>query len=327
MKDFNIRATIFCLTISILFNISCKKSNQNKLDDKWTTIVSIDKPDSRFLDIDFKDEYTGYALSVEGVKGDQSIWVTHDGGKTWHQNSFVFKGVPLTSIAINGNTLFATGKYIYSSIDEGLSWTSIYPYLEWYGPIVFLNDDIGIASRGGNIISRSVDGGQTWAEVFSSNLMAPFVKYFFTDNNTGYTIAGATYDNTNFGVVAKTTDGGLTWNILPGQFANITDIFFLSDRTGYVFTFNSELFKTIDGGDTWKLISNHVPDNHLSSYVLSEKEAYLGGTSGIFYTSDGGITWKQEHKEQGLIVNRIAYNGKSLFAVTNNGKILTKKIN
>ncbi|WP_017257291.1 WD40/YVTN/BNR-like repeat-containing protein [Pedobacter arcticus] len=129
--------------------------------------------------------------------------------------------------------------------------------------------------------------------------------------------------------MAKTTDSGLTWKILPEQFANISDVFFLSDRIGYVFTFTfyGELFKTIDGGDTWKLVSNRVPDNHLSSYILSEKEAYLGGTSGVFHTSDGGITWKQEYEEQGLIVNRIAYNGKSLFAVTNNGKMLTKKIN
>ena len=280
------------------------------------------------MDIDFKDENTGYALSVEGFKGDQSIWITHDGGKTWKANSFVFKGEGLNNIAINGNTLFATGKYIYASTDEGLNWVNVNPPLEGegYGSINFINNKVGILT-GGHLIIRSADGGKTWTEVYSSNLIAPFVKYFFTDNNTGYTIAGATYDNTNFGVVAKTTDNGLTWRILPEQFVNITDIFFLTDKKGYVFTFNHELFKTTDGGDTWKLISNHVPDNHPSSFFFSEKEAYTGGIKGIQHTLDGGLTWKQEYKEQDSIVNKIAYNGRSLFAVTNQGHILTKKIN
>jgi len=77
----------------------------------------------------------------------------------------------------------------------------------------------------------------------------------FVDSNTGYAAGDA-------GTVVKTTDGGLTWVLLPPTpLMDLFLIFFTDSGTGYALGgiqpgLSKTIIKTVDGGMTWSVIMN-----------------------------------------------------------------------
>ncbi|WP_276360224.1 YCF48-related protein [Daejeonella sp. H1SJ63] len=323
MKEFS----ILFLTC-ILFSLSCKK-DKNAQKNMWVTVLDLKEKNFTFRDVDFLNENTGYALAlkIEGIAGNHTLWRTDDGGKTWASNNFYLKDDFITNISAVNDTLFGSSKQVYHSDDNGLSWKSISPSLTLVpkGDIVFSDTQTGTIIEC-NSLFKTTNRGETWKEVFNIPYMSCFSHLFFTSNKTAYAIGGSVHDNTNFGFIAKSEDEGQNWKLLEAKFANITDCYFLNDKTGFVFTFNEELFKTTDGGNNWKLINNKI-ELYPKSFFLSEKEGYYGGMFGIFHTTDGGLTWKKEYTtNEGDVITDITFKGKTSIVITSKGLILRKQI-
>lgn len=142
-------------------------------------------------------------------------------------------------------------------------------------------------------IAVSTDGGTTWnvpngtyKNIFLAGTCAyTWVEVTIVDNNTIY-VCGINDPLSNQPLVAKSTDGGLTFNLcsaLPGLFAGMdaTSIHFCNTTTGVV-GLNDYIVKTIDGGTTWTILNG---GNTISSTV--SPSVPLGQITGIHINNYG----------------------------------------
>ncbi len=110
---------------------------------------------------------------------------------------------------------------------------------------------------------------------------------FFVNNQTGFLCA------TNY--LAKSTDGGLTWQkALPDSLNdNFINIFFVDANNGWVTASNS-LLRTKDGGTTWQRIQKRFV---FDVQFFDANHGYItADTTALYRTSDGGVTFDSVSK-------------------------------
>ncbi|MCC6550326.1 MAG: T9SS type A sorting domain-containing protein [Ignavibacteriaceae bacterium] len=217
----------------------------------------------------------------------------------------------------------------------------------------FVNDSIGYAVSLSGYLSKSTNGGQSWAAT-NTNMNAGYYSLFFTDVNNGYL-------GSNFGRIIKTTDGGVTFtDYNTGTYADFQDIEFISDLVGYGTGLFGNTWRTTNAGGTWELefssqsqfydfysvsaksagvamvagnygnilkrnntpewgSSNYVDENSLTSmdWATSQKGYATVWGGYLLSTSDGGESWFRRDLIPGIYIARV------VFANENNGFIFT----
>jgi photosystem II stability/assembly factor-like uncharacterized protein len=150
---------------------------------------------------------------------------------------------------------------------------------------------------------QSTDGGAHWrevplpAEVAALNV---FRLWFAPNNRDGYLLPYS------YGAIAKTSDGGQTWQVLrypqipalaPCAHGARTVGLYAFDASHLLITTSCGLLvQTRDGGATWQALPVGPPDVDLSGIsFVSEKEGWVSGAHGlIMHTADGGATWTRQ---------------------------------
>lgn len=186
----------------------------------------------------FADASTGWATGSSPVTQFVWLYVTHDGGSTWHHQT-------LLPPAQGQGDLFT-------------------------GPITFFNRQDGVLltcfSAGANIytdIYVTHDGGTIW----NSTSLLPFsrcaVAYAFVgasdfiDSAHGWVLDTAWTPAATTTSLSMTSDGGAHWRKLltSTNYQDIQALDFVSDTVGWaigvVTSETSFLLKTVDGGRTW----------------------------------------------------------------------------
>jgi photosystem II stability/assembly factor-like uncharacterized protein/pimeloyl-ACP methyl ester carboxylesterase len=263
----------------------------------------LEKKGTFFRCIAFVDSLRGFVGTVgtdyfPNVTDTIPLYGTTDGGKTWAPVSYsgpYVKGLCAIDIVkeqfINhGKTdykihIYAVGRVgspanMMVSHDGGLTWASA-PFKK--GKMLFdidmFDQKNGIAcsassgdvSKSHALILRTKNGGKTWKKVYQSN--RPFEttwKASFPTANIGYvTIQSYNPDpNVKQQRVAKTTDGGKTWNeinLVEDATAREFGIGFIDENHGFVGTMNSG-YETKDGGKTWSTINLGMACNKIRIY-------------------------------------------------------------
>jgi len=178
----------------------------------------------------FLDAFTGWVTGTVTLPNLAWLYVTHDGGATWQQQSLLMpQGVPSARLLILSPTFFSAADGIL--------------------PITFSNvtTDSGIATA----IYATRDGGKTWQS--TTPIPAAFRILSFADTQHWWATDGT--------MLYSTGDGGNHWvKISPGgNFKNIIQLDFVSDKVGWAISStaldSSSLLKTVDGGRTWTTIS------------------------------------------------------------------------
>jgi len=178
---------------------------------------------------------------------------------------------------------------IIKSTDGGVNWSQIYTGEEnQISKLYFLTETTGFGLFGSTIL-RTVNGGATWTP--SSILGAPeaFTDIHFVSDSTGY-VSGS------WGAFAKTTDGGVTWQMgSTGTSIGFYTVWFTNALTGYLAGSSGSILKTTNGGTSWN--QTILPDA-IGIYNIefsSISTGYAVGYYGIvFRTSDAGATWQKE---------------------------------
>ena len=181
----------------------------------------------------FLDTMTGWVTGTVTLSNLAWLYVTHDGGSTWHQQSLLMPSqVPSAQLTVLSPTFF--------SPDDGIL------------PVIFSNvtTDSPIATA----IYRTHDGGRTWQG--TTPVIAALPLLVFADMQHGWATDGT--------ILYSTGDGGNHWLKLSpsASFKNIAQLDFISDTVGWAISSttanSSSLLKTIDGGRTWTPISSMI---------------------------------------------------------------------
>ncbi|KUG24742.1 hypothetical protein ASZ90_005446 [hydrocarbon metagenome] len=119
------------------------------------------------------------------------------------------------------------------------------------------------------------------------------------------------------GRVARTTDGGDTWEIVHEDHTYIQfySVSFFDDLNGFVVGSRGEILRTNDGGLSWtRLTQSSIPPAALridDVYFLDNLNGIAAGEGeggGVIYrTSDGGINWSLEDVGATPIFRRIGF--------------------
>lgn len=283
----------------------------------------------------FVDPNTGYAVGNQGT-----ILKTNDGGGTWYSQ---FSGTDQELIYVGSpeaNTIFvlAVNGMILKTTNGGISWGEQLPGTDFNLSSAFHKDEATIFAVGSHwdsdVILSSTNGG-SWNVQYSVLLEWSVVwltSVYFSDANTGYVAGGKAHANQTAGILLKTTDGGLTWDYLPGETTPLNSVYFTDNETGFIAGGHcnqvgcySKIQKTTDGGTTWTDQAIPLNTEMLNSVSFPDTvTGYAAGDNGtILKTTDEGATWNFQSSDATQNLNSIYFFDVNMgFIVGVNGTIL-----
>ena len=242
--------------------------------------------------IHFSDESNGWTAGYWGL-----LLHTINGGQEW---SVVNPGLQPTYYALD----LYSSKYIWAggyqgklirSGDYGSTWQDIslsYSNFD-INRITFLDSLNGYVvftkqyDNAHGLMFRTSDGGINWTAIdFINSQTKGILGMSFTDALTGYI---SIYNEG----VAKTTDGGITWQSL-GKIGDVVPAFlkFTNAQQGLAATRDNFVARTNNGGQTWEILINNLPPptNQIKSFFFPDLDhGWLAGLHGLIeeYTSVG----------------------------------------
>lgn len=286
-------------------------------------------------DISFVDLTNGWS-----ARGTDGIYRTTNCGQSWFSvtprvvtNVAHFRSIGFASPTHGWIGNLGPGSYdgavtdtnlLYETFDGGTTWSSVQAinnsgmqgFCAMHIPDTQHIYGVGRV-RGPAYFVKSVDGGSTWfvTNLTSAGVMGGLMDVYFVSTNLGFIVGMDTnsfYSPPYFGSIARTTNGGLNWQVMAR--AQVTNSYFWkmswpSTNVGYVSlqqnsSYSSFVFyKTTDGGQTW--VSNGIPLSAIGSPsafelqgvgFVSTNEGWLGGGAlsapyNFIHTTDGGLTW------------------------------------
>lgn len=282
----------------------------------WTQILH--QPGTYFRTIGFVDASTGFAGNIgteyfPGVTDTTPLYQTKDGGASWApvknlagpevkglcaidvvKTSFINAGVLDHRTIVHAAGRVGGPAFLMRSLDGGQSWKSIdmnahiaaitdVKFFDEMNGIVIGSDDANIA-RSHAVVIATRDGGQTWKRTYTSPRLHELAwKQSFPSRQVGY-VTVQNYDEDkkmSQRVVAKTVDGGNTWQevALADDFAvREFGIGFADEQTGWVGA-STTGFETHDGGKSWRRVEMGKAVNKIR--IVPDGQHYVGYGIGV----------------------------------------------
>lgn len=222
------------------------------------------------------------------------------------------------------------GSGVIRTTDGGKTWIQGEPVRSDNSAYIisFTGRDTALVSIVNNYASFTYDGGKTFFQ--PDNWTPPFIghqsssSFYLQNRNTIYSVG---YQ----GNIAKTTDGGRTWNN-SGSFNilnSLNDLIHIGTDT--LFTCGSVGFiaRTSDAGRTWKQQPVQLNNNLNKIYFINSSLGFVGGQNGaLLRTIDGGEHWEKVSSGVGfsIIAIRFFENGHG-FLVSSGGEISESRNN
>jgi photosystem II stability/assembly factor-like uncharacterized protein len=267
----------------------------------------------------FIDSNTGYTVGNQGT-----ILKTIDGGTTWNIQSSKtdLELIYVCSPEVNTVFVVAVNGMILKTSDGGTNWMVQLTGTDFTLTDVYFmgaNSLFAVGSHWDSAVILSAINGEAWNiqyAVITEWPVAWLSSIYFSDSNTGYAAGGRAHANQTEGLLLKTTDGGITWDVLPTETVPLNSAFFTGSDKGYIAGgfcnetgCSGEILKTSDGGTTW--ITQNIPPNTetLNSVCFSDgNTGFIAGDNGIiFKTIDGGTTWSFQYSNVNQHLNTIYF--------------------
>lgn len=169
------------------------------------------------------------------------------------------------------------------------------------------------------------DGGQNWVRV-KGLAGANIQKVQFISATEGYAVA-------DYGMVLKTLDGGLSWDVLTSlyksptsYFGNLYDLVFINPTTGIVGGIG-KVYKTSNGGISFSTSSTgFIASDTITALTYDGSFYYatvINGAKGKFYRSNNGIAWTLQSSIAANMLKKVKFvNNTVAYAVGYDGTLL-----
>jgi photosystem II stability/assembly factor-like uncharacterized protein len=208
----------------------------------------------------------------------------------------------------------------------------------------FLNDSTGIiCSRDGRVF-RTNDRGKTWELKYTNTIQdQPVYQMLFTDANTGYIVAGASWCNGSGcsppgGVLIKTTDGGKTWQHHFRIGGQVEFVSLARSKNGALYILENgfsgpgkpvgRILRSINGGDTFAEV--HKAHYHLQKIQFGGDYGFCaGGPYGavlVLRSDTKGNNWTRTLGLEGHYSRELAFFGNTGVCITDNSTHMTTDI-
>ncbi len=235
------------------------------------------------------------------------IFRTADGGATWQRQDAGTKRPFLAMSCIDAQTAWIAGKegIVYATSDGGNTWRE----LQTGSPRHVFSIEFPTAKRGHGVgdfgtMIHTEDGGATWTPSrIPKDVLLP-ESALDTGVEPGdvnlYAISYGDPDHAwvagEFGIVAATSDGGLTWRQqMTSVESTLFGIRFSDPQHGIAVGLDSVILRTEDGGVTWTQVPSPVTGRSLFDVFLRGQQGWIVGDQGtVLKTADGGATWEVE---------------------------------
>lgn len=149
-------------------------------------------------------------------------------------------------------------------------------------------------------VYHSKNKGASWTMLHFTTIQGGHdSKMQFTkDANIRYCIDYTSINGTDYTRPVKSTDGGKTWKLLPGN-PYPTDVAYnltadYNDPTRLILGFYGEIYFSKDGGTTFKKIytcKSMAEGNHIAGSFFKGTDIYIGLNDGLLKSSDGGTSF------------------------------------
>jgi photosystem II stability/assembly factor-like uncharacterized protein len=260
----------------------------------------------------FVDGKNGW--SIEYFPG--RIWHTTDGGNHWKMqkdSSAVWAYDIDFTDRLHG---WAVGMRI--SDHQPLLWRTEDGEDRWQESIIQhlllaleFEDSLNGFAAGADVISRTSDGGKIWQEsIVDSGVHFGIWDIHFPDRKHGW-VAGGSGDETDVGIILKSTNGGAAWEFNASR-AYAQGVYFADTLHGVVVGSNPPFFegvvmRTEDGGENWEEM--YLPSSWLNDVVFTDSSMgwVVGDFGFIWKTTDGGKTWERIESGTTADLNRIVF--------------------
>ncbi len=279
--------------------------------------------DLELLDVVFITPDEGW---IAGDKG--TILYTTDAGKTWKAQ---LGGDPQGTEQALRDLRFVDDTHGWAATSNGLgtpllrtvdgqNWVQVGKIGDMYTPYedyTFTSPSTGVYVQK-QTIRRTTDGGKTWKDVLApcaakiqvqgitQQVGCSLKSVNFPTSSVGYAVGVSNAGGTM--ILAKTTDGGVTWGIAttPNAFTPDRDesafkqyIFFLDENTGFVRFSDGKIVMTTDGGRSWNPSGATVVD----IMKFADPEVGWALSNGNFsFTTDGGRHWSSRRLQFPAVV-------------------------
>jgi len=254
------------------------------------------------LELDACDSLT--AVFYGSMDSNQGMFITRDGGNNWNPMLIPEGGAIGLSVVNSYSIWYITENNIYRTADGGVSWEKQYSTDQMLIYIKMFDISKGVVISDPDsqtkipLILRTLNGGHGvlgggWNNVCSQPIgMAAYKQRVqFIDFLKGYY-----YSAFKDRKLYKTTDGGISWQVIPfDYYARIVK--FYNENIGLVLgsTIPYKLYRTFNGGESWEVINTYftayprdlefVPGN--PNYIW-----YVDAAS-LYYSTDTGSTWRE----------------------------------
>lgn len=279
------------------------------------------KEDLELMSVHFASADEGWVAGGKPGMTGGVILHTTDGGMTWE----IQLGDPASDdrairdlYFLDAKTGFAVqgspGDHQLLRTTDGQNWTQVGTVPEHREDFAFLSPQVGVLIGDNPTILRTTDGGKKWEVVYQCTVKAEveglardvdcdFQRLSFPTATTGFAISRGIGD-AGF-VLAKTTDGGLTWSaavVAPGENGYEGDVHFMDENNGLVRTKEGKILRTSDGGATWTGIPGQMELK--SDLEFADAEAgWAVYYQKVTYTTNGGKRWTSSATRFPAMVN------------------------
>lgn len=286
----------------------------------WRNVLH--KPGTYFRTVAMLDANTILAGNIgtdyfPNVSDTVPLYRSGDGSQTWQpvplpkeaaslkglcaidvlHTSYINAGVLAKRSVIHASGRVGGPAWLLRSLDGGQNWQvlDMNPHLAAITDVKFFDEMNGLVigsddanvERSHAVIVRTRDGGQTWQRTYTSpRLWEVAWKTSFPSRKVGY-VTVQNYDpnqQNTLRVLAKTTDGGLSWReieLVQDHKVREFGVGFVDEQRGWVGT-STDGFATSDGGASWQRVQigsavnkiRIVPDGEQAVVFAIGKDVY-----------------------------------------------------